>query len=163
LRRKLRQLGEGVARLRIICFATVAWLISMPSLSNSPWIRGALQIGLAAFIYRIRSRTWRSTDGRPDLETVFGSPGLRGRCSEDRGWGLSRSRLWDRRLSFGWIAVAGSLLSTIQRQSMQLFKIPVQLKFLVGTGEEVRGILHEIAESFDKSSSFAGRGPAGGS
>src|SRR5271167_907831 len=48
--------------------ATVAWLTSMPSLSSSPWIRGAPQSGLAPLICRIRSRTSRSTDGRPDLE-----------------------------------------------------------------------------------------------
>src|ERR1700730_15421681 len=37
----------------------------MPSLSSSPWIRGAPQSGLALLICRIRSRILRSTDGRP--------------------------------------------------------------------------------------------------
>jgi hypothetical protein len=41
LRRKLRQVGEGVPRLRTMYLATVAWLISIPSLSSSQWIRGA--------------------------------------------------------------------------------------------------------------------------
>jgi len=35
---------------------------------SSPWIRGAPQSGLATLICRIRSRTSRSTEGRPDLE-----------------------------------------------------------------------------------------------
>jgi len=34
--KKLRQVGEGVPRLRTMYLATVAWLISMPSLSSSP-------------------------------------------------------------------------------------------------------------------------------
>src|ERR1700736_5146865 len=57
-----------VPRLRTVYLATVAWLISMPTLSSSPWIRGAPQSGLALLICRIRSRISRSTDGRPDLE-----------------------------------------------------------------------------------------------
>jgi hypothetical protein len=36
---------------------TVAWLTSMPSLSNSPWIRGAPQSGLSRDILPIRLRT----------------------------------------------------------------------------------------------------------
>ena len=34
-------------------FATVVWLTSIPSLSNSPWIRGAPQKGFAMLIWRI--------------------------------------------------------------------------------------------------------------
>jgi hypothetical protein len=60
--------GEGVPARRIMYFATVAWLTSMPSLRSSPWMRGAPHSGLALFICRIRSRTSRPTDGRPDLE-----------------------------------------------------------------------------------------------
>jgi hypothetical protein len=45
LRRKLRRLGEGAFGLRTMYLATVAWLIAMPSLRNSPWIRGAPQRG----------------------------------------------------------------------------------------------------------------------
>src|ERR1035437_243210 len=66
LRRKVRQFCEGgVPRLRTVYLATVAWLISMPSLRSSPWIRGAPQSGLALLICRIRSRISRSTVGRP--------------------------------------------------------------------------------------------------
>jgi hypothetical protein len=68
LRRKLRHVGEGVPTRRTMYFATVARLTSMPSFKSLPWIRGAPQSGLALFICRIRSRTSRSTDGRPDLE-----------------------------------------------------------------------------------------------
>ena len=59
---------EGAPRLRTIYLATVAWLTSMPSLSSSPWIRGAPQSGLEPLICRIRARLSRSTDGRPDFE-----------------------------------------------------------------------------------------------
>src|SRR5271165_1761725 len=45
-----------------------ARVISMPSLSSSPWIRGAPHSGLVLLICRIRTRISRSTDGRPDFE-----------------------------------------------------------------------------------------------
>ena len=44
---------------------TVAWLASKPSLSSSPWMRGAPQSGFASFIWRIRSRISRFILGRP--------------------------------------------------------------------------------------------------
>src|SRR5882757_5862033 len=44
---------------------TVAWLTSMPSLSSSPWMRGAPQSGFAWLIWRIRSRISRLILGRP--------------------------------------------------------------------------------------------------
>ena len=49
-RRKLRQVGEGALGRRGKCLPTVAWLTSMPSLSSSPWMRGAPQSGLARLI-----------------------------------------------------------------------------------------------------------------
>ena len=83
-------------------FATVAWLTSMPSLSNSPWIRGAPQSGLAVLICRIRSRISRSTDGRPDLERQRQNKRNRCRCHWITVAGLtktitSRQRGHDRR------------------------------------------------------------------
>jgi hypothetical protein len=44
---EIRQVGEGGPCRRTICLPTVAWLTSMPSLSISPWIRGAPHNGLA--------------------------------------------------------------------------------------------------------------------
>src|SRR5215475_4432465 len=38
---------------------------SMPSLSSSPWMRGAPQLGFTRHILRIRSRTSREMTGRP--------------------------------------------------------------------------------------------------
>jgi hypothetical protein len=39
--------------------------MSMPSLSSSPWMRGALQIGLSRLIFRISFRISLEIDGRP--------------------------------------------------------------------------------------------------
>src|SRR5712691_6688834 len=39
--------------------------MSMPSLSSSPWMRGAPQLGFSRHILRIRSRTSREMTGRP--------------------------------------------------------------------------------------------------
>jgi hypothetical protein len=64
-RRKLRQVGEGALRRRARCLPTVAWLTSMPSLSSSPWMRGAPQSGLARLIRRIRARISALVLGRP--------------------------------------------------------------------------------------------------
>ncbi|PYV09898.1 MAG: hypothetical protein DMG23_09395 [Acidobacteria bacterium] len=44
-------------------FATVAWDTSIPSLSSSPWIRGAHQSGFAKLIFRTSSRTSKSIAG----------------------------------------------------------------------------------------------------
>src|SRR3982074_1133292 len=65
LRRELRQVGEGTLGRHGIHLPTVAWLILMPSLSSSPWMRGAPHDGLAMLIRRIRSRISVSILGRP--------------------------------------------------------------------------------------------------
>ena len=44
---------------------TVAWLILMPSLSSSPWMRGAPHNGLALLIRRIKARISVPILGRP--------------------------------------------------------------------------------------------------
>ena len=46
--------------------ATVDWLMENPSFSNSPWILGAPQFGLARAISAIRRRTAASFRGRPN-------------------------------------------------------------------------------------------------
>ena len=46
-------------------FATVDWLISIPSFSGLPWMRGAPQSGFAADRVRISARTSAATVGRP--------------------------------------------------------------------------------------------------
>ena len=51
--------------------ATVDWATSMPSLSNSPWIRGAPHNQFARLISRIRSRISRGIGGRPPLDRDF--------------------------------------------------------------------------------------------
>ena len=63
--RKLRQVGEGTLGRHGRYLPTVAWLTSMPSLSSSPWMRGAPQSGLARLIWRIRSRISVLIWGRP--------------------------------------------------------------------------------------------------
>jgi len=70
LRRKLRQVGEGTLGRHGIHLPTVAWLILMPSLSNSPWMRGAPHNGLALLIRRIKARI---------SVPIFGRPGRRDR------------------------------------------------------------------------------------
>jgi hypothetical protein len=52
--------------------ATLVWLISMPGLSNSPWIRGAPHSGLAMLISRISRRSSAGTVGRPERGRDFG-------------------------------------------------------------------------------------------
>jgi hypothetical protein len=52
-------------RCRTIYLATVGSVISIPSLSNSPWIRGAPHSGLFRLSIRIKSRTCCGTAGRP--------------------------------------------------------------------------------------------------
>ena len=51
--------------------ATVVWPMSMPSLSNSPWMRGVPHDGLTALISRIRVRMFRGVFGRPAGDLDF--------------------------------------------------------------------------------------------
>src|SRR5258706_7930880 len=71
LRRKVFQPCDGGSRLLTIYLATLVCPTSMPSLSNSPWIRGAPHSGLAMLISRISLRISGSTVGRPPLRRDF--------------------------------------------------------------------------------------------
>jgi hypothetical protein len=59
--RNARHVCEGGLRWRTMYFATVACKCSIPSVSNSPWMRGAPHRGSARLIHRIRSRTSGAT------------------------------------------------------------------------------------------------------
>src|SRR6478672_8213034 len=74
-RRKARQVGDGGLEGRIMYFETAAWLISMPSLSSSPWIRGAPHRTLSRLMRLIRFLMSDGTEGRP---------GPRGRDFQDQ-------------------------------------------------------------------------------
>jgi hypothetical protein len=63
--RNVRHVGDGGPSRRPRYFATVVWETVSPSFSNSPWIRGAPQSGLAACICRISARMSMATAGRP--------------------------------------------------------------------------------------------------
>src|SRR5713101_8342393 len=56
---------------RRIYLATLVCPTSIPSLSNSPWIRGAPHSGLAMLISRISLRTFGGTVGRPPPRLDF--------------------------------------------------------------------------------------------
>src|SRR5712691_11920178 len=65
LSRKVRQVCDGGLRQRTMYLLTLVSPMSMPSLSNSPWMRGAPQVGFSRHILRIRSRTSRGSVGLP--------------------------------------------------------------------------------------------------
>src|SRR6476661_10357533 len=71
LRRNVFHPCDGGAHLRAIYLATLVWPISMPSLSNSPWILGAPHNGLAMLISRISRRISNGTVGRPQRRLDF--------------------------------------------------------------------------------------------
>src|SRR6478672_8175026 len=71
LRRNVFHSCDGGALLRAIYLATLVWPISMPSLSNSPWILGAPHNGLAMLISRISRRISNGTVGRPQRRLDF--------------------------------------------------------------------------------------------
>src|SRR5215831_13257053 len=89
LRRKLRQVGEGTLGRHGIHLPTVAWLILMPSLSNSPWMRGA------PVLVQISTRL-RSTGD-------FREPAVPSRHGDD-----SLRRCFDLRLPFSQPRLAGT-------------------------------------------------------
>src|SRR5471032_153611 len=63
--RNERHVREGGFARRGISRATVRWDTSRPSLSNSPWMRGAPQRGLACAMVRTSSVSSEATRGRP--------------------------------------------------------------------------------------------------
>src|SRR5215469_4527929 len=63
--RKVRQVCDGGLRQRTMYLLTLLSPMSMPSLSSSPWMRGAPQPGFSRHIWRIRSRTSHEMTGRP--------------------------------------------------------------------------------------------------
>ena len=63
--RKVRQVCDGGLRQRTMYLLTLVSPMPMPSLSNSPWMRGAPHKGFSRHILRIRSRTSREITGRP--------------------------------------------------------------------------------------------------
>ena len=69
--KKVLQPWDGPARLRAMYFATLVWPASMPSLSSSPWMRGAPQSGLARLISRINLRISSGTLGLPPRRLDF--------------------------------------------------------------------------------------------
>src|SRR6266481_2320450 len=69
--RNIFQPCDGGSRLLTIYLATLVCPTSIPSLSNSPWIRGAPHSGLAMLISRISLRTFGGTVGRPPPRLDF--------------------------------------------------------------------------------------------
>src|SRR5262245_37754260 len=71
LRRNVFQPCDGGSLLRTIYLATLVCPTSIPSLSSSPWIRGAPHNGLAMLISRINWRISVGTAGRPRRRLDF--------------------------------------------------------------------------------------------
>src|SRR5467141_967301 len=71
LRRKVFQPCDGGRLLFAMYFATVVCPTSMPSLSSSPWIRGAPQSGFAMLMPRMSWRMSAGVFGRPPRDRDF--------------------------------------------------------------------------------------------
>jgi len=65
LRKKVRHPWLGGARRLTMYLATLDCATSNPSLSSSPWMRGAPQSGFSMLIRRINTRSFVSICGRP--------------------------------------------------------------------------------------------------
>jgi hypothetical protein len=77
--------------------------MSIPSLSSSPWMRGAPQPGFSRHIWRIRARISRETTGRP-------------------GWPRRTFQVQNRRNPTRYQAttVSGLTMAKAERQSLQM-------------------------------------------
>src|SRR6266702_8896062 len=71
LRRKVRHPWDGGPHRLTMYFATLDWATSKPSLSSSPWMRGAPHNGFSALIRRINARRSAAIFGRPPREPDF--------------------------------------------------------------------------------------------
>jgi hypothetical protein len=65
LRKKVRHPWLGGRRRLTMYLATLDCATSSPSLSSSPWMRGAPQSGFSMLIRRINTRSSVSIGGRP--------------------------------------------------------------------------------------------------
>jgi hypothetical protein len=65
LRKKVRHPWLGGPRRLTMYLATLDYATSNPSLSSSPWMRGAPQSGFSMLIRRINPRSTVSICGRP--------------------------------------------------------------------------------------------------
>src|SRR5260370_40549862 len=74
LRRKVLQVWDDGRPPLTMYLATVVSPTSMPSLSSSPWMRGAPQSGLARLITRISWRVSREIFGRPQGDRELPAP-----------------------------------------------------------------------------------------
>src|ERR1700738_3462509 len=71
LRKKVRHPWLGDALRLTMYFTTLDCAISNPSLSSSPWMRGAPQSGFSTLIRRINARSSVSIRGRPPCRRDF--------------------------------------------------------------------------------------------
>ena len=71
LRRKVRHPWDGGPHRLTMYLATLDWATSKPSLSSSPWMRGAPHSGFSTLIRRISARRSASICGRPPRERDF--------------------------------------------------------------------------------------------
>jgi hypothetical protein len=71
LRRKVRHPWLGGPRRLTMYLATLDCATANPSLSSSPWMRGAPQSGLSMLIRRINARRSISICGRPPRARDF--------------------------------------------------------------------------------------------
>src|SRR6476469_8428063 len=128
LRRKVLQPCDGGALLRAIYLATLLWPISMPSLSNSPWIHGAPHNGLARLISRISRRISNDTAGRPqrcrDFQRQYDLKPARcqritvsGRTIASASYSLGNSRQTHPNISLS-IEMKGGLLGRVRRNTL---------------------------------------------
>ena len=74
LRRKVFHPCDGGPRRRTMYLATVDWATSKPSLSSSPWIRGAPQSWFSVLICRISARNSISNSRAPSPRVRFPTP-----------------------------------------------------------------------------------------
>src|SRR5882762_11337368 len=107
LRRKVRQVCEGGLFRRGMYLATVDWATAMPSLSNSPWIRGAPQPGFSVAMRRMSVRRSALIEGRP--------------VGRDRQRQKRRKPRRCQRMT-----VAGRTMASVSRQPGQNFARPTQ-------------------------------------
>src|SRR5499425_1328357 len=86
--------GTGL-RPRTMYLPTLLSPMSIPSLSSSPWMRGAPQPGFSRHIWRIRARIWWEIAGRPGwLRRTFQVQNRRkpARCQATTVSGLTMAR-----------------------------------------------------------------------
>jgi len=122
LRRNVRHVCDGGPRCLIMYLETVDSATSKPSLSSSPWMRGAPHNGFSLLICRIRSRNSRSIFGlgvNAKKQLKLETSATECAVPSDQNWTAQEKLVWKRVCAGNRLATNVSVEQTCSRHRVR--------------------------------------------